>query len=75
MRGRHQTVFQRQVFELEGLEQGIVAGHGFHKAVRQARNGSSSATDNKSLWILLDGLRLKMESAGICMLGCADEQG
>ncbi len=61
MRGCHQTVFQGQVLELEGLEQGIVAGHDFHKAVRQARNGSSRATDNKSLWILLDGLRLNME--------------
>ena len=75
MRGRHQAVFQRQVLELERLEQGIVAGHGFHKAVRQVSNGSSRATDNKSLWILLDGVRLKMESGGIYMLGCTDEQG
>jgi hypothetical protein len=65
MRGRHQTVLQGQVLELEGLEQGIVAGHGIYKAVRQARNGSSRAVNNKSLWILLDGLRPKMESAGL----------
>ena len=75
MRGHHQAVFQGQVLELEGLEQGIVAGHGFHKTVRQVSNGSSRTTDGKSLWTLPDGPRLKMEYGGIYVLGCADEQG